>query len=41
MEEFEKRMVLEYKELEERTFRLNAFLNFKENAEKRKHISAE
>lgn len=42
MEEFEKeRMVFEYKELEDRVIRLNAFLNFKENAEKRKNISAE
>lgn len=38
MEEFEKRMVLEYNELEERTDKLNAFLNYDKNAEKRKSI---
>ena len=40
MEDFEKRMVLEYKELEERTDKLNAFLNYEENAEKRKNVCA-
>lgn len=41
MEEFEKRMVLECKELEDRTSKLNAFLNNKENAEKRKSVIVE
>lgn len=40
MEDFERRMVLEYKELEERTDKLNAFLNYEENAEKRKDVCA-
>ena len=40
MEDFEKRMVIEYKELEERTDKLNAFLNYDENADKRKNICA-
>ena len=40
MEDFEKRMVIEYKELEERTNKLNAFLNYDENADKRKNVCA-
>ena len=40
MEDFEKRMVIEYKELEERTDKLDAFLNYDVNADKRKNICA-
>ncbi len=38
MEDFERRMVIEYKELEERTDKLNAFLYYNENADKRKNV---
>ena len=38
MEDFEKRMVVEYKQLEERRDKLNAFLNYDDNAEKREGI---
>lgn len=38
MEDYEKRMVIEFHELDERTDKLNAFLNYNENAEKRKGI---
>ena len=38
MEDFEKRMVIEYHELDERTDKLNAFLNYDVNADKRKNI---
>lgn len=41
MEEFEKRMVIEYKELEERIDKLDAFLNYDVNADKRKNICAD
>lgn len=40
MEDFEKRMVLEYNELEEKTDKLNAFLNYDVNVDKRKNICA-
>lgn len=40
MEDFEKRMVLEYHELDGRTEKLNVFLNFDSNAEKRKNVCA-
>lgn len=38
MEDFEKRMIIEYKELDERIDKLDAFLNYDENADKRKNI---